>query len=376
MEKINIAICIIAFNRIESLKRTLDSVSKAYYSHEVPLVISVDKSNTSVVEDFADKYLWIHGEKRVIKHDYNLGLRKHVFSCGNLLTNYDALIVLEDDVTVAESFFVYAEQCVAKYSADDNIAGISLYNFSVNYQNQLPFLPIHTDSDVYFMQCAQSWGQVWMQRQWRAFREWYDRHNEEFTAQTNLPLAICAWPSSSWLKYHTRYCIEEHKYFVYPYVSLSTNNNDVGTHLSKSDTFFQTPMLYGKKYQFNLLPTVRYDGFFENAELYQSLGLPREDLCVDFYAEKKNREKCRYWLSREFLPYKILESFALKYKPWELNVINHVAGQDVFLYDTSIYEENKQKLCPLNFIYYIYGIKGLRGIIKRIVRGALFNLTH
>ena len=111
-----IAICIITYNRLESLKRVLESINRGYIDQEVTLIISIDKSDTSIIEDFADSYHWTFGDKRVIKHEKNLGLRKHVLSCGELTKEYDALIVLEDDIVVAESFFAYSRQCVEKYS--------------------------------------------------------------------------------------------------------------------------------------------------------------------------------------------------------------------------------------------------------------------
>ena len=87
----NIAICIIAYNRIDSLKRVLTSLEQSYYDESVTLIISIDKSNTTQVEDFAKQYHWKQGEKRVITHPENLGLRKHVLKCGDLLQEYDAL---------------------------------------------------------------------------------------------------------------------------------------------------------------------------------------------------------------------------------------------------------------------------------------------
>ena len=369
----NIAICIIAYNRIDSLKRVLTSLEQSYYDESVTLIISIDKSNTTQVEDFAKQYHWKQGEKRVITHPENLGLRKHVLKCGDLLQEYDALIVLEDDVSVAPSFFHYAKQCVKKYADDDNIAGISLYNFPLNYQNQLPFYPLHSDSDVYLMQCAQSWGQVWMKKQWFAFKEWYYNNSEEFGELAHLPKAICIWPKSSWLKYHTRYCIENNKYFVYPYISLSTNNADAGTHYSKKTTLYQSQLFYGKKNTYNLNPTIYYDGFFENEILNKTLGIPKEDLCIDFYCEKSNRLKKRYWLTRLQLPYKILKSFSLSLKPFEWNVINDINGYELYLYDTNSIENKVFIPTKQLFNLYMYNkdlslIYTLKRSIKSLIR--------
>lgn len=352
----NIAICIIAYNRLSSLKRVLKSLEQANYDSEITLLISIDKSNSTIVEEYAKKYIWNKGCKIVITHKENLGLRRHVLKSGDLLKEYDALIVLEDDISVAPSFYYYAKQCINKYYNNDNIAGISLYNFPLNYQNQKPFYPLQTDSDVYLMQCAQSWGQVWMKKQWFEFKEWYLAHNEEFHELPHLPKAICNWPKSSWLKYHTRYCIEKNKYFVYPYVSLSTNNADIGTHYNKKTTLFQSLLLFGQKNIFNINPTIKYDGFFENEILYKVLGLEVEDLCIDFYGEKMNRLNKRYWLTRKQLSYKILTSYSLSLKPYEWNIINDIQGEELFLYDTSIIEKNKFKSNQRKFNVYMYKV--------------------
>ena len=370
----NIAICIIAYNRIDSLKRVLTSLEQSYYGESITLIISIDKSNTTQVEEFAKKYHWKQGEKRVITHPENLGLRKHVLKCGDLLQEYDALIVLEDDVSVAPSFFYYAKQCVEKYADDDNIAGISLYNFPLNYQNQLPFYPLHSDSDVYLMQCAQSWGQVWMKKQWFAFKEWYNNNSEEFGELPHLPKAICTWPKSSWLKYHTRYCIENKKYFVYPYTSLSTNNSDSGTHNLNKTTFFQSQLLYGLKNTFKLSPKVLYDGFFESKMLSNILNIESDNVCIDFYGEKDNRLKKRYWLTRKQLPYRIVKSYSLSYKPYEWNIFLNENGWELFLYDTQVTNKNKCQDTTKLFKQYIYNAdfslfnkfkKHLKAIIKR-----------
>lgn len=363
----NIAICIIAYNRTESLKRVLLSLEQAYYYENVTLIISVDKSNTNTVENFAKQYKWKYGNKIVITHAVNLGLRKHVLQCGDLLYDYDALIVLEDDISVAPSFYYYAKQCIEKYSEYDDIAGISLYNFPLNYQNQLPFMPLHSDSDVYMMQCAQSWGQVWMKKQWFAFRKWYNNNSEEFGELPHLPKAICNWPKSSWLKYHTRYCIENKKYFIYPYVSLSTNNSDAGTHVGKTNTLFQAQMLYGLKKNYNLNPTIKYDGFFENENIYKEFDLEECDVCVDFYGEKRNSLKHRYWLTRNPQNNTILKSYSLSYKPYELNVIYNLNGDDLFLCDTNSKKVKATRINNSSFLKYLFLIPNWRTMIKRFI---------
>lgn len=374
----NIAICAVCYNRKDSLARLLASLDKAFYDKPVTLIISVDKSDTTEVEAYADSFAWRHGEKRVARHKENLGLRNHILSIGDYLDEFDAIVVLEDDIYVAPSFYYYVQQCVEKYCDDMDIAGISLYRYPYSYNSKLPFMPMPTDSDVFLMKWAVSWGQVWMRKQWRHFKQWYDTHDEEFGLMPHLSVQVCEWPASSWLKYHIRYCIEHEKSFVVPYTSLSTCFCDVGTHAVKKQTHTQAVLLQGEKQTFNLNPTVSYDGFFEPESLYEHLGMSEDELCIDFYGAKGNRMARHYWLTREQRPYKVVRSWALEFKPWELNVLNELEGHEIFLYDTTVkaprphYHDN-----DTDAAYYLYcTYLDLPNILHKKVIKALVEVKH
>ena len=335
----DIAICIIAYNRTESLKRTLNFINQATFSRKTKLYISIDHSDSTDVEIFAKDFQWKYGEKEIILHKTKLGLRKHILSCGNILNNHDALIVLEDDIVVSPDFYNYAQATVNKYHDDDNIAGISLYNFPISYHSNQPFSPQLSDSDIYLMQNAQSWGQVWMRKQWKDFYNWYLVNNDEFEELPHLPKSICSWPKNSWLKYHTRYCIEENKFFVYPYKARSTCFADVGEHTNNSTSIYQIPILTSLCNTYNLAPNVKYDSFFENISIYTWLNLKETDICIDFYGDKGNREKRRFWLTRQQQPYKVIKSYGLRMKPYEMNIKYNIKGNDLFLYDTQTHRD-------------------------------------
>ena len=340
MEKI--ALVAIAYNRVNSLKRLLNSLQRAYYDEDVnvPLVISIDKSDTEDVLRLANEFHWNHGDKRVLSHAENLGLKAHVLSQGKLLEEFDAIVVLEDDVVVARDFLYYVRQCVRKYQDNDKVAGISLYSFSVEYHNRHPFIPLRDGNDVYFMNCAMSWGQVWMKNAWAKFEKWLSSH-QSFCVSSALPQSICSWGDKSWLKFHTRYCIEENKYFVFPYVSYSTNFSDCGVHISSENTIYQVPLLQGRKRQLCLPDSVEdgicYDGFFENKILYDVLKLKPEECCLDLYANNPNQESKRFWLTPRNLPYRVVKSFSMEMRPVEANVLESmVYGNGLFLYDTTV----------------------------------------
>ncbi len=383
-EMLEIAICVVCYNRCRSVERLLDNLNIAKYLHPVKLIISVDKSDKKDVADYAKQFVWAHGDKIVVDHKENLGLRKHVLRCGEYINDYslDALIVLEDDITVSPYFFQYAEACVAKYKNDDRIAGISLYGFSFNYQTYTPFNPMRSQYDVYMMNCAMSWGQVWMKRQWNDFVSWYNYNSDDFNLPY-LPQAINGWKASSWLKYHTRYCIENNKFFIFPYQSLSTNNGDAGVHQKQDNpNYFQTFLQCQEKVSYQL-PTyeeceVKYDGFFEPLFLEKYLGLEQNSLLVDYFGKRTFFEAHRYVLSVQSLPYKIIKSFALDLRPFEANIIFDIKGDVLKLYDLSskaelIKSEGQEKLI-FNYQYFnafvrslhIWGIKGVLGTFYRV----------
>ena len=336
----SIALVVIAYNRKDSLHRLLQSLDNAIYDEvSIPLYISIDKSNTDEVERFADEHSWRHGKKTVVKHERNLGLRAHVLEQGRLLDEYDAIVILEDDLVVSPYFWTYTQQTVEKYFSCDNVAGISLYSFAVNYHLRSPFIPLHDGHDAYFMNCAMSWGQVWMKRQWKEFEQWYKQHLD-FTYMPNLPKSICSWSEKSWLKYHTRYCIETNKYFVFPYVSYTTNFSEPGTHIRKTDTIFQVPILAGDIKNLRLPDIddncIKYDGWFENKALYDCLRLKESECCLDLNSTNGNTMKKRYWLTTRRLPYKVVANFGYTRRPIEKNVLEGCHGLGIYLYDTTV----------------------------------------
>ena len=384
----NIAIIVVTYDRLSSLKRLTDCLlSSEYDGMEVPLIISVDKSGSDATERFASAFEWPYGPYKAALHTENLGLRKHILSCGDYLDEYDAVIVLEDDLTVRPDFYRYACQCVETYAGDPSVAGISLYGFGVNYLTRFPFRPVRDESDVYLMHCAMSWGEVWMRDSWKRFREWYDAHSAEFDNFPHIPATINKWGNNSWLKYHTRYCIEEEKYFIFPYESLSTNNGDPGTHACIASTLFQAAMGLPKT-SFNLPATrdirIRYDGFFEPEFLSEALGVPKDELCVDLYGTKQDRVEARYRLTLSSLPFKQMTSYGLAYKPIEMNVLMGREGREIRLYDTTVPDTAPPQMSRDQLFDYWYDdsyMQFLRtyrigGTLKRVFRTFLQKLKR
>ncbi|MGO4770117.1 hypothetical protein ACEN2I_00505 [Flavobacterium sp. W22_SRS_FK3] len=364
------AIVVITFNRPRSLSRVLSSLSKGCYNENenVILVISIDYQNsdnhTEVVK-IANEFKWPFGEKKIIEHKENLGLRKHVISCGNLVNHYDSIIMLEDDIYVSPQYYNYSVNSLAFYANKDYIGGISLYKHEKNPNNNRPFQPLHNNFDVFFLQFAQSWGQCWSKDMWFGFMKWYeDKSVWDKDEEVDLPSFVLGWPKSSWLKYFIKYLSETNKYFVYPYHSFSTNFNDVGTHnkdFSNNDYQVNLDIMSDNIGRFPVLKeAVCYDSYFELQKIESYLSNSKKkwvtDLCVDLYGTKKNFNNNKYWLTTKSLPFGVIEQYGLNLRPHDVNILLENSGSDIFLYDTSIARNvsvNKELNTLVNYDYNI-----------------------
>lgn len=340
MECLRYGIIAIGYSRPECMTRLLRALEAADYKDDrVMLIVSIDNSGREDVWQAAEKCAWTHGEKVIRTYPERMGLRAHVLRCGDFLEEYglDAVAVFEDDILPSPAFYNYMRQAVPFYQDNEKIAGISLYMHRWNMIGNLPFQPAYSSRDVYFQQFAQSWGQIWLRRQWKQFYKWYEGGNAE-SVLNQLPEHIRQWPDSSWLKYHIAYCVSEKKYFVYPYEALSTCYSELGENNVKT-THFQVPMQLdtSKEYCFDVpdKESVCYDCYFERmymAKYIQQEEIKDSELTVDIYGTK-GINRTRYLLSSKRYSYQCLKSYALDIKPHENNVILDVDGEGIYLYD-------------------------------------------
>lgn len=356
MEKkiISMAIVVIAYNRPDSLLRLLNSLEKVdYEGHKVPLIISIDYSGDDSVYKAAKAFNWKAGEKKIIQHASNLGLKKHVLTCGDLVKDYDALIVLEDDLVVSPAMYSYAWRAVEKYKDDDNIAAISLYSKGWNETAWKPFVPSPTYYDTYFVQTAESWGQVWMRNEWLNFRKWYEHNNEPFSDAEGIPKDVCEWDSKSWKKYHIKYCVDNNKYTVYPYRSLTTCIGEAGEHVKINNSDFQVPLMgtVCRQYSFADFENdniVKYDVYLER--IYHN----QTDICMDLYGQK-NFKSFRYIITPRILNYKIVATYGLSLRPHEENIRMNAEGDYFYKYDLNVQQQNPIKIrSEMALRYYNY----------------------
>jgi len=357
----NPVIVIVGYNRPRSLKRLINSLEKAVYpTNDISLIISIDKSpDNASVKQIADDFNWKFGVKKVVYQKENLGLKKHIVQCMQYTFEYENIILLEDDLFVAPDFYNYTVQALKFTAGNEKIGGISLYNHQFNVHKGVNFSPLEDGFDNWYFQFASSWGQAWSAQHITKFLEWF---NNSPTLENNkeLPKNVFNWSDKSWLKFYISYLIEKDRYFLYPKISLSTNFSDPGTHIQNDNTTYQVPLSLNrdKEYNFSTLNNSKsvYDAFYESQTLFNLIGFEKNEVAIDLYGYKINFDK-RYLLSSQILDYKVLKSFGKSLKPIDGNVVFEIEGNDIFLYDRNIEEQNTFNKNTYNEI--IYQVKHL-----------------
>ena len=364
------AIVVIAYNRDEALNRLLNSLAKAIYPEgvQIPLIISIDKGDNEDVICTAEKFEWKNGIKKVIKREENYGLKKHVITCGNLVNEYENIIVLEDDIYVSPAFYGYAYDALSFTSEEERIAGISLYDHRLNVHVREPFQAYNDGYDNYYFQIASSWGQAFSRDKWNGFVSWMKENDGKDLKADNMPENISSWSDKSWLKYFIKYMIETDKYFFYPNGSFTTNFGDEGTNEKVPVNDFQVPMITSKhrNYCFSTLEESNavYDAFFENTKL----NVLFEDTEIDLYGYKPLMKK-RYLLSSKSYPYRVVESFGRRLRPLDANIFDNVKGDDFYLYDTEKEDTSPERRDARRVLYNYRALSA-----KKMIKVFLFRL--
>lgn len=367
-DKSAIAIVVVCYNRPTAAKRLLDSLNAAHYpSRNIPLIISVDCSGNEKMYELAQNFKWIYGPKYTVIHTKRLGLKKHIFECGDYTDLFKGIIILEDDLFVAQDFYNYTISAVDAYYNEDKVAGIALYADTINGYVGLPLYYWYDGADAFMMQSAITSGECFTDKMWGLFRTWYNTNKDVDPESYFMPRTIKNW-RRAWSKYYNIYLVEKDLYFVHPHFSTTANCGEAGEHGNDINMLHSRMILGSKEWKFkSFVDSIKYDIYADFIGLGKYMGLDDKELCVDFYGDKNNEQKRRYWLSPYKLPYKIIDHFALKLEPMEANIVYNIKGNDLFLYDTSV-STNIKSSCKLTLHQFTYYFKNIdyRKIIRYV----------
>ncbi len=341
-------IIVAAYNRPKALHNMLKSLCKATKQASIALTISIDFSDRQAeVYAIANGFEWEFGAKNIIQHDIHWGLKKHILNLISKIEKQDTpTLILEDDLYITDNYHQYIQEATNYYHTYKNICGISLYHHPYHYLTELPFWPVFDGSDVYFMQYPSSSGFVLFPWAAKEFLNWVENKNEEYLYTLPMPEKIAAWPSNSWKKWLCGWMVEHDKYMVYPRASFTTNTGAAGEHHRKRSNQFQSNLWVG----FN--SNARFKTLAESMAVYDSYmeHIPIENTSFDIYGQKKPihifTEKV---LTSQNIP-NPEKTFALDFKPPELNYINTLEGTGLNLVKSA--NKNIYNIVPQHLVNY------------------------
>jgi glycosyltransferase involved in cell wall biosynthesis len=243
-------VILFTYNRLSHTRRTIEALRQNILANETELIIFSDAGKSSSqaarVHEIRSFLKTIKGFKQVtiIERETNYGLANNIIDgVTNTLSQYDTVIVLEDDMVTSPYFLQYMNQALEYYKNDDRVVCIHGYVYPVN--KHLP--------ETFFLRGADCWGWATWKRGWEIFeadgqklldqlnknnltREFDYDHSYPFTKMLsdqikgkNNSWAI-RWQASAFLK---------GKLTLYPGRSLLHNigNDGSGTH-SEPETSF------------------------------------------------------------------------------------------------------------------------------------------
>jgi len=164
----NIPVALFVYNRDKVLFHTLKCLENSgvkflYIFSDGPKSNDInDAEKVQRVREIVENIQW--AEVDVVKQEENIGLDESIRKGVNhIFESFDKVIVVEDDVRVAPSFYSYMTKCLNQFEGNAAIAGVTglRYPFPDKYFNDYPY-------DTFFAPRFSSWG-------WGTWRDVWDK---------------------------------------------------------------------------------------------------------------------------------------------------------------------------------------------------------
>jgi len=173
-------IVLIAFNRVNHFKQTLDSLVKNKEAKDSMLYVCIDgprnAANKRSQDQMCDYVEIIRNEfqnVKIIKQNSNLGLAKHIIqSVTNIVNQHGKLIVLEDDHCVSEAFLKFMNDALTYYEPHKKVWHIASHTI-VNDRKK--------ENEVFLYRVMNCWGWGTWKDRWNYFENDSGKLINEFT---------------------------------------------------------------------------------------------------------------------------------------------------------------------------------------------------
>ena len=245
-------VILFCYNRLTHLQKTIESLKKNKESIGTDIYIYCDgprsNENRANLEEVRNYVRKIEGFKSIkyIFSDKNYGLSRSVIKgITEVLTEFNSIIVIEDDLVVSPYFLKYMNEGLKVFENDENVASIHGYCYPVN--ERLP--------DNFFLRGADCWGWATWSRAWKNFEKdgiylLNELKNKNLIKQFNMSGAYpftkmlednVKGKNDSWaIRWHAS-CFLKNMLTLYPGISLVNNigMDKSGTHSGLTNEFDQ-----------------------------------------------------------------------------------------------------------------------------------------
>ena len=173
------------YNRLDHIKKVVESILGNVESINTDLFVFLDGPKTikdKIIGDEIYKYMMsIKGFKKIsIKRSKNnKGLGESITSgVTEILTLFEKVIVLEDDLVVSQNFLDYMNQGLNLYNDEERVASIHGYVYPI--KKKLP--------ETFFLQGSDCWGWGTWRRAWVKYQPDGNRLLDELQLKGHLQL--------------------------------------------------------------------------------------------------------------------------------------------------------------------------------------------
>ena len=261
-------VVLFAFNRPESLHRTLDALSLNDLASETDLFINLDgprgEQDLEKVAAVRSVALSARGFRKVelVSSETNRGLAPSIIAgVGRVLESYDRVIVLEDDLVAHPGFLAFLNAGLDRYENESAVFSVCGYTNAVR-------MPADYRYDAYFCPRSSSWGWGTWRNRWESV-DWAPAPSvlqEQGAAFNRWGGSDCASMLRDWMEgknssWAIRFCFsqfQQGKVSAFPVESLidpTAGFTGEGTHC-KSYNRFRFRMASESKRSFVLPPSV------------------------------------------------------------------------------------------------------------------------
>ncbi|XP_078445141.1 transferring glycosyl group transferase [Wolffia australiana] len=209
---------VLAFDRIESLRRCLWSILRADYGGDrVNLHVFVDHFKLSTpgsdpewldrklqearrILKFVDEFNWPHGEKILHYRTANAGLQAQWLEAWWPCSDDDFAFVVEDDLELSPLYYKFLKLIIRDYYYDSSNFSSSIFGASLQRPRFVPGkhgnkLQLENGTQLFVYQLVGTWGQLLFPRPWKEFRLWYDERKSK-----GIPPVLEGMVTNGWYK--------------------------------------------------------------------------------------------------------------------------------------------------------------------------------